>query len=115
MVRDRDAFTKAEGQDPAPGSPAAPAPPASAAGPARHEKGGDSLGATTVLPTAGPPAAGHVPAGAATTGAASGPGAPADEQTNTSRWLEVPWLTLLLAVAIVAALAFIAGVLVERH
>ncbi|WP_167160292.1 hypothetical protein [Streptomyces sp. MBT27] len=41
---------------------------------------------------------------------------PADaRERRTAPWRELPWLTPLLAVGIVAALAFIAGVLVEQH
>ncbi|MGW1864493.1 hypothetical protein ACWCPS_02885 [Streptomyces mauvecolor] len=93
MVRDGDAFTKTGGQDPEPATAAAPA--LTAVQPAVEEE------------RAAAPATGSaVQAAPAPGGAKERPAVP---------WRELPWLTLLLAVGIVAALAFIAGVLVEQH
>ncbi|GGT88259.1 hypothetical protein [Streptomyces violascens] len=93
MVRDGDAFTKTGGQDPEPVTAASPAL------------------------TAVQPAAGEESAAAPSTGTAVQPTQAPDEvkERPAVPWRELPWLTLLLAVGIVAALAFIAGVLVEQH
>ncbi|WP_406509977.1 hypothetical protein [Streptomyces sp. NBC_00212] len=98
MVRDRDAFTKTGGQDPEPATVAAPA-------------------LSAVQPVTGE---GDIAAAAAASPVAAGTGQPAQasgevKERRTAPWRELPWLTLLLAVGIVAALAFIAGVLVENH
>ncbi|MCT9088845.1 hypothetical protein N4G70_08185 [Streptomyces sp. ASQP_92] len=95
MVRDRDAFTKTGGQDPDPATVAVPAPNAAPAAPREQ----DASTASPAVDTAVRPA----PPSAGATG------------RRTVPWRELPWLTLLLAVGIVAALAFIAGVLVEQH
>ncbi|WP_438295390.1 hypothetical protein [Streptomyces sp. HUAS TT7] len=89
MVRDGDAFTKTGGQDPEPATAASPAL------------------------TAVQPAAGEESAAPPATGTAVQPGEV--KERPAVPWRELPWLTLLLAVGIVAALAFIAGVLVEQH
>ncbi|MFD9821816.1 hypothetical protein [Streptomyces violascens] len=93
MVRDGDAFTKTGGQDPEPGTAASPAL------------------------TALQPAAGDETTAAPATGTAAQPTrAPGEVKERPAvPWRELPWLTLLLAAGIVAALAFIAGVLVEQH
>ncbi len=101
MVRDRDAFTKTGGQDP---DPATVAAPALNTAPSAHREEGAAT-ASPVVDTAvrpAPPSAEHVPGAT-----------PAERRTVP--WRQLPWLTLLLAVGIVAALAFIAGVLVEQH
>ncbi|MET9359606.1 hypothetical protein ABZX93_01645 [Streptomyces sp. NPDC006632] len=114
MARDRDAFTKADGQDPAAASPATTASPVLNAVPAAHqERAGDALDATTALPGTGTVTQPQ-PLSPRT-----GPGAEAPDDDakkgGIASWVTVPWLTLLLAGGIVAALGFIAGVLVERH
>ena len=103
MVRDRDAFTKTGGQDPEPATVAAPA--LSAVQPVTGE-GGTGEGGVAAAAAASP-----VAAGTAQPAQASGE----VKERRTAPWRELPWLTLLLAVGIVAALAFIAGVLVENH
>uniref|UniRef100_A0AAU2UYP9 Uncharacterized protein n=1 Tax=Streptomyces sp. NBC_00003 TaxID=2903608 RepID=A0AAU2UYP9_9ACTN len=95
MVRDGDAFTKTGGQDPEPATVGAPALGAVQA--VTEERGAG----TAAAPAAGDSAAAPAPSAA--------------KETRTVPWRELPWLTLLLAVGIVAALAFIAGVLVENH
>lgn len=95
MVRDGDAFTKADGQAPEPATVGAPA--LSAVHTVTEEQG---IG-TAVASAAGDATAVPAPSAA--------------EETRTVPWRELPWLTLLLAAGIVAALAFIAGVLVENH
>ncbi|MFI6054896.1 hypothetical protein ACIBCO_33020 [Streptomyces violascens] len=89
MVRDGDAFTKTGGQDPEPVTAAAPA-------------------LTAVRPAAGEESAASPATGTAVQQAEV-------KERPAVPWRELPWLTLLLAVGIVAALAFIAGVLVEQH
>ncbi|MFE9370127.1 hypothetical protein ACFYM2_10195 [Streptomyces sp. NPDC006711] len=134
MVRDRDPFTKAEGQDPRPPVPTTTEAPGAGTTPApARETAAEALDTTTVLPATGPAAArtaevprtaeaprtAGVPQAAGVAQAAEMAPAPGTADgpkgSGASRRLEVPWLTLLLAVAIVATLAFIAGVLVERH
>ncbi|MFF4183535.1 hypothetical protein ACFYZ9_10130 [Streptomyces sp. NPDC001691] len=99
MVRDRDAFTKPDGQDPAPDAPASATPPVLNAVPAGAPE--PTAAGTQQLRTA------HV--------VATPPAPDTETKQGGTPWRELPWLTLLLAVGIVAALAFIAGVLVEKH
>ncbi|MEU9101631.1 hypothetical protein [Streptomyces sp. NPDC048361] len=110
MARDRDPFTKADGQDPAAAPPATTASPVLSTAPtARQARTGGALDATTALPQ---------PGTAAQPSPQAGPAAEAPDGTEKrgiAAWLTMPWLTLPLAVGIVAALGFIAGVLVERH
>ncbi|MER0444014.1 hypothetical protein ABR738_05450 [Streptomyces sp. Edi4] len=123
MVRDRDPFTKAEGQDPRPPVPTTTEEPVTGTTPVPpvREAAPEGPDTTTVLPAAGPASArtAEVPRAAGVPQAAEVSAAPGTAESpkgsGASRRLEVPWLTLLLAVAIVATLAFIAGVLVERH
>ncbi|MEU3503266.1 hypothetical protein ABZ726_21760 [Streptomyces hundungensis] len=95
MVRDRDAFTKTDGQDPDPATVAAPALNTAPSAPREQ----DAATTSPVVDTAVRPT--------------QPSGDPAERRTVP--WRQLPWLTLLLAVGIVAALAFIAGVLVEQH
>ncbi|MFI6685333.1 hypothetical protein [Streptomyces sp. NPDC050485] len=113
MVRDRDEFTKPDGQDPTPASPAtAPSPAPTAVQPVVqaevqpvvHEQPTDGTGAST--PSTPSPAQGF----------AELPCTPGElKKRSAPPWRDMPWLTLLLAVGVAAALAFMAGALVEKH
>ncbi|MFJ8311607.1 MULTISPECIES: hypothetical protein [unclassified Streptomyces] len=105
MVRDRDEFTKPDGQDPTPAAPATVTSSApTAVQPVVHEQ---PVGATGASTRATP---------SAEQGLAELPHASAElKKRSAPPWRDLPWLTLLLAAGVAAALAFIAGALVEKH
>ncbi|MCX5384131.1 hypothetical protein [Streptomyces sp. NBC_00083] len=116
MARERDAFTKGDGQDPAAASPATTASPVVSATPtAQQEHTGTALDATTALPRTGTAQQTQLQPQAGPLAGPVAESADGAEKRGIAAWLTVPWLTVLLAVGIVAALGFIAGVLVERH